>query len=519
MRILVRLDWRRVLVYTHRWLGIAGGLLFITWFVSGIVMMYARMPRLDPREQRSRATALDLSRASVRPIDARQTVADPVDSVQVVMVSGRPAYRFVSDGRLQTIFADDGRAFSGLSSEEALNEARRFAPEHASTARYDAYLLNPDQWTLETRRLLPMHRVALGDAEGSSVYVSQQTGGIVLKTTALERAWAYPGAVVHWLYFTPLRRHTRLWAQSIIWLSVAGSVLCLTGLVWGIWRYSPRRRYRLKRVTAHSPYAEWMRWHHYAGLLFGLTTLTWVFSGLLSMDPWHWHPTTSPTRAQRQAMADGLLRLESVSLDDLRRVVRIFPDPPKQLEIVQFRGELFAADGRATVSLATPQRGILSAFSHGDLVAAARRAMPGVAVHGTDWLQTYDAYYYDRRGELALPVLRVRFGDPQRTFLYVDPQRGEIVRKEERLTRLNRWLYHGLHSLDFPFLYYRRPWWDVVVIVFSLGGIALSVTTIAPAWRRIRRHARRYRRGWAELAMGPSMAGRAISRVRPHTRT
>ncbi len=43
--------WRRVLVYTHRWLGIAGGLLFVAWFLSGIVLMYAGMPDL-PRHER-----------------------------------------------------------------------------------------------------------------------------------------------------------------------------------------------------------------------------------------------------------------------------------------------------------------------------------------------------------------------------------------------------------------------------------------------------------------------------------
>ena len=33
-----------------------------------------------------------------------------------------------------------------------------------------------------------------------------------------------------------------------------------------------------------------------------------------------------------------------------------------------------------------------------------------------------------------------------------------------RFDEANRWLYHGLHSLDFPFLYARRPLWDVVMI-------------------------------------------------------
>ena len=125
------------------------------------------------------------------------------------------------------------------------------------------------------------------------------------------------------------------------------------------------------------------------------------------------------------------------------------------------------------------------------MLAAARAAMPGTTVNDAVWLEEYDAYYYDRHGARPLPVLRVRYDDPLRTRLYLDPQRGVIVRKEERLSRVNRWLYHGLHSLDFPFLYYRRPLWDVVMIVLSLGGIVLSASTMAQAWRRLRRHARR----------------------------
>jgi hypothetical protein len=113
--------------------------------------------------------------------------------------------------------------------------------------------------------------------------------------------------------------------------------------------------------------------------------------------------------------------------------------------------------------------------------------MEGVPIEGMTWLDRYDAYYYDRDGTLSLPILRVRYRDPQQTWLYFDPKRGTIARKEERLTRLNRWLYHGLHSLDFPFLYYNRPLWDIVVIVLSVGGIVLSATTLSASWRRVRR--------------------------------
>ena len=133
--------------------------------------------------------------------------------------------------------------------------------------------------------------------------------------------------------------------------------------------------------------------------------------------------------------------------------------------------------------------------------------MPDAAIADTAWLDDYDAYYYDRSRALSLPVLRVRYADPQQTWLYLDPRRGAIVRKEERLTRLNRWLYHGLHSLDFPFLYYHRPLWDIVVIALSLGGLVLSATTLVPAVHRLRRH-------WRRLQAGGRYAFHAGDRVR-----
>ena len=33
-----------------------------------------------------------------------------------------------------------------------------------------------------------------------------------------------------------------------------------------------------------TPYAGWLKWHHYAGLIFGVITFTWLFSGMLSME-------------------------------------------------------------------------------------------------------------------------------------------------------------------------------------------------------------------------------------------
>jgi hypothetical protein len=426
-------------------------------------MMYARMPRLAPAERLARLAPLNFSSARLSPSDAAQRHHLSPQRVQAGMLLRRPVYRMVDRGRWVVVFADTGERFDAFTLESAQEEARRFAPEHAAATRYDTRIVEPDQWSLQSRALLPMHRIALGDPDGSVVYLSDVTGDIALKTTARERRIAYAGAVLHWLYFTPFRKHGALWTQSIVWLSLAGSVMCVLGLVWGFY------------TGLSSPYRGWMRWHHYAGLVFGVVSFTWVFSGLLSMDPWDWHPGTSPSCTQREAFSGGPLRLETFGLDALRGV------RAREVELAQFRGESrLVIDDR-------PGRPI----DRDALMHAARDAMPAVNIEDAAWLDGYDAYYYDRSRELPLPVLRIRYSDPRRTWLYIDPNRGTILRKEERLTRVNRWLYHGLHSLDFPWLYNRRPLWDVVVILLSLGGIASAVTSLAPAWRRLRRHAQR----------------------------
>ena len=469
----------RVLVYTHRWLGIVGGILFIVWFVSGVVMMYARMPALGSAERLARLPTIDASSIRVLPAGA-----DEVTRLQLTTIEGRPAFRVTAKGRTQSVFADTGEKVPLVSAEEAAKIARAF-DGGAHEVRYEARLTDADQWSFGVRGRMPLHRLTVDDGQGTEIYVAENGGDVVLKTTFSGRFWGGAGAVLHWIYFTPFRRQGALWDESIVWLSIAGTLMCIVGIVWGLWRFAPVREYRLRDHQQWSPYAGWMRWHHYAGLIFGLVTTTWIFSGLLSMDPWDWHPSTAPTRDQRQHVSGGPLAIQDLSIDRVRRGVTAFGGV-KELDYVRFGGNYYAVAAAGLIQL-REDSSVADQLPHDAIAKAAIDAMPGIAVEDQQWLAEYDAYYYDRDRQLALPVLRARFLDPQRTWLYLDPRRGTIVRKEERLTRLNRWLYHGFHSLDFPFLYYRRPLWDIVVIVLSIGGIVLSVTTISAAWKRVKR--------------------------------
>ena len=365
-----------------------------------------------------------------------------------------------------------------------------------------------------------MHRIALGDPAGTKYYVSERTGEPVLRTTASGRFWGYMSAVLHWLYFTPLRRQGGFWAAFVIGISLVGTVMCAMGIAIGIWRYSLSGRFRLRGVQSRSPYARWARWHHYTGLFFGFFACTWALSGALSMDPFTFLETSPPSRSMREAATGGPVDLTPLTVDRIRAVAfavrRSFR--PKELDFFQFLGEPYfiayvppspsehprwrnsdisAASAlhidrqHVMVSARHPERGPIVSFERSRMWDVANAAMPGVAVADAMWLSAYDEYYYSHTGIKPLPVLRVRYADTRATWIYLDPQRGIIALRLERAGRWNRWLYHGFHSLDFPFLYYKRPLWDIVVILLSIGGVAISVTSALPAWRRIARLSRR----------------------------
>jgi hypothetical protein len=476
----------RVLIYTHRWLGIAVGVLFITWFVSGVVLMYARMPALDPVERLARLPAV--LPASIR-VDPPALHGD-VTRVSIGSLEGRPLYRITIDGRQRSIFADTGDEVPPVDAVQALRIARAFAAP--AGVRYEARLADADQWTFAVRRRMPVHRIAVEDGRGTRLYVAEHDGDVVARTTASGRRWAWLGAVTHWLYFAPLRRQAGLWSNTIIVVSLAGTVLCAAGLAWGVWRLAPRRGYRLRDHEQWTPYSRAMRWHHYLGLVFGAATLTWVFSGLLSMDPFNWSAGTAPTRAQQVRLSGGEISIPDLTAAHIRTALAAFrPRLVKEAELVRFRGRYYASAAEGIVSLDEPHLGAQDQLPPDLVVGAATVVMPEVPIDGMHWMEDYDAYYYDRDRRRPLPVLRVRYRDAPQTWLYIDPRHGTIARKEERSSRINRWLYHGLHSLDFPFLYYRRPLWDAVVIALSVGGLLLSVTTVTTGWRRVRRHARR----------------------------
>jgi hypothetical protein len=96
----------------------------------------------------------------------------------------------------------------------------------------------------------------------------------------------------------------------------------------------------------------------------------------------------------------------------------------------------------------------------------------------------------------------------RQTRYYIDPRTARVVQTYDSSNWVNRWLYNGLHSLNFPWLYNYRPLWDIVVITLMLGGTALCVTSLVLAWRVLGRKLARVlnARGAAEATLSEDLA-------------
>lgn len=470
----------------HRWLALPSCLFFGIWFVSGVVMMYARMPELTETDRLLHLQGLNLTSASAFP-GSLSSVQAP-ERITLGMLNGRPAYRILPrQGRWFSVYADDGSSIGELDSSAAIKSAAAFSGRDANQLSTVGEIADVDQWTVypSSRVYLPFHIISANDPARTNYYVSAGTGTVYLTTTFRGKFLAWCGAIPHWWYITALRSNNSMWHWVLIVASGWGVLMCLFGIAAGVMRYSPSKCYRFPGPRYSSvPHVGMKRWHYILGYGFGFITFTWILSGLFSMNPGNWSPGPDASLTEVHAFAGAALDTRAFTVSPFQ-AWKSFTQclHPKEMELVMFNGEPYYL-GRESpshvrlLSASGAESGCLSQVPLSQIEMASRRLAGGASILSVDTLASYDSYYYDRKKQKPLPVVRVRLADSKQTWLYVNPETALIQARYTDRSRWERWLYNGLHSLDFPFLVYHRPLWDLVVIILSMGGFALSVTGI-----------------------------------------
>ncbi|MFT5133300.1 MAG: putative iron-regulated membrane protein [Gammaproteobacteria bacterium] len=458
------------------------------WFASGVVLIYVPFPSLSSAERLDRAGDVDTSDLKLSPADAIRSHGGKqvIERIRLVARAGRPLYLVQDRGqKVSAIWGDDGSQ-AVLDLEEGVRDiAAQFSGE---AVRQIDGPIEYDQWVVhqgfDTER--PYMRVQMDDSAGTVLYISQSSGEVLQRTTRSQRGWNYVGAVVHWIYPTALRRHWATWDQVVWWLSLAGIVVVMLGIFLGFDHMIKALRSTPRKINA---YQGWMKWHHVLGLLASVFVLTWIFSGWLSMDHGRLFSMPDPT-AQQLDRFRGMSLTEAsqnVSVHSISRLGSF-----RELEIKSIAATPVMIVRSRDKQDIYPVSSSRQAFAGGVLPKSlvqegVKAAWPEYTIQSVEEMRLEDVYRQVRQNELPMSTIRVKLDDPAETWVHVDAASGEIASVMDRSRRLYRWLYNGLHSLDFPGLTEHRPLWDIIILSLLTLGFIFSSTGAYLGIRRLKR--------------------------------
>jgi uncharacterized iron-regulated membrane protein len=475
----------RLLLLVHRYLGIAIGLIIALWCLSGFVMMYVQYPDLNEQEYLAGLPVIDTGACCIADREVLDQLSG-VDEVSVEMLAGQPVLRtrFGRDISL-LVNLSSGWWFSTIDQETAIQQADAFLAASGidGEARFLARM-ERDQWTVagyfDSYR--PLFLFTADDDAATHVYISGVNGQVIQATSSTERFWNWFGAVTHWIYPTALRQNTALWAQVVIWLTIASLFLVVVGIYLGI------KLYGSQDDGSRSPYRGLNLWHHYSGLIFGLITVTWLFSGLLSMNPW------GAFEGDVGFEERGRLEDRIVSTDEVNGIVEALGNTTLPVGTVRLSSSM--VDGQLAL-IARDRSGTATRLNGSTLQPeplpentwqrVAQLIRPNASVRRAEFIESGDNYYFSHHEEVAFPVYRILFDDAEQTRYYFDATTAELIQKYDSDRRWNRWLFLGLHRGDFTLLMRQRPLWDLILLPLLIGVTIGAITGVWMGYRRLTR--------------------------------
>jgi uncharacterized iron-regulated membrane protein len=443
-------------------------------------MLYVAFPELTESERFSGLEPMDLGQ---RCSESSGAMLEGAETIVISMMAGTPVARVdVGFGASATFDLVAGEWLEAVPEQLAETvaashlTARGFASAIAQTE-----ITYNDQWTVYQRfhAHRPLYKVSFDSARGDAIYVSGTTAEVVQDTHARERFWNWLGAVPHWLYYTAFRERQTLWYQFVVYASVVGTLLVLSGLYLGITR-------TLAAGGRWTRYLGPMRWHHLTGLIFGFLTLTWVVSGLFSMNPWGWLESRGP--------AEDIARLEASPRDaaDIDAILRLardrLPADTVSLEIAPVIDAdiVFAVDGGGQRLRLQAKTLAPATVDRSEVLQRLGKMRPDADIDEFTVLNKEDAYYFGHKSTVTLPVYRAILNDDEATRYYFDAVTGGLVSRVDRASRMYRWLHYGLHRLDFGALLRSRPLWDIVILPLLIGVSGLCLIGCWIGFRHLR---------------------------------
>lgn len=480
--------------FIHRILGTALSILFLVWFLSGIVMIYHTFPRVYANEQIAHMESLGSeSLPCIDSIQARLPQGEELRGLSVNRFLGQTIIHVQTSKGVIDLPANNGESLPDVNWDLVERTAKAWCD--APVAKVDT-LRDLEQWIPfgSMRKDLPIYKFHFDDEARTQLFISSQTGKVLQETTRENRFWAWLGAIPHWVYFTWLRQDSKLWSDVVVWLSGIGCIMVIAGIYMGVRSWLFAR----KRGKGLSPYKNrWFRWHHVTGFVFGLFALTFAYSGMMSLasvQDFGIKPKLdfNPSMALRQ-----MKPLPQTYVTDYRSAIAVYP------EVRQIDWSSWGSVPFYTLHMPQNKKLYIDArctevkplnMSQNDIETVIRQIHGDQAAISSSMLQEYDNYYINRKRSLPLPVWKVKVSDADNSTYYVDPQSGQ-QRYMSTPGRLNFISYQALHTLSFKVLVDHPTLWYIVMWMLQLGGAIVSATGVWLAVKYLIRLFKKARKG------------------------
>lgn len=476
----------------HRFSASFLSLMFVIWFFSGIVLIFAGFPHAS-REKRF----LHLQEFEAK--DFRNLQAPLVDfkgKIALELCNNKPVYRIYKGGKKQTVYdAQSLDIIPGFSQSFAKSLSESYTGMSVEKIELQTEF---DQWIPWSyyKPLLPFYKCIMNDADNTIIYISTKTGEIIQKTTRTKRVLAWLGAIPHWIYFKSLRLQVEKWKTVVITLSLLGLIVSISGIYIGIKMALIRRRKR--KLT---PYKRFLyKWHHLLGFFFGFFVFTFLLSGLFSVyDLPEWIAginKDNKTKIKWNQSID-LKKFKELSPNKIYQAVKrkkgirkitwhtVFNEPQIRIYYENYRvPELYTLQDTNLVAL--------SQYSIEKVSNYAKEVL-GNTPFKLD-LQTASDYYYMASAMyyLPCPAYKITIEDEEKTWLYINPSTGEIAKKLTKQRRISRWIYRALHTFDFLKLSVGDIWRQTLLVILSLAGFIISLTGLILSTKWFKRKWRNY---------------------------
>ena len=198
----------RLFIKTHRILGICLSILFLMWFVSGIVMMYHTYPRVEKEQALAFAEDIDTVLLPIQNLVEELPLRDPVKSISLNKRAGENVIRISTEEEEFLLNARTGLPIGKFSSGQLQQIANRWS---SGDAMLKDTLNEIDVWLIGAYPFkdFPVYHYCFPDEEKGELYLSSRTGDALQFTTWKSRFWAWVGAIPHWIYVKQFRAHGR----------------------------------------------------------------------------------------------------------------------------------------------------------------------------------------------------------------------------------------------------------------------------------------------------------------------